>query len=225
MTMRMPFDSAQGPVAEPVEAQGPIVRNPMNIATKLLVGFITVFCLQARAQNNAPPARSSVGSRCFLGLGPAVHFGSLFSAASLRVEPRFNLINRYSDLSFGITAPLAVGYSPDSAGVFADVPILAEFNIGNSAHKNFYNSTGIAIGLGYGTHFISRKSFSGITGSLAFRCWMFKHPFTLRYMSTLSNDRGASPLNSLAMTFYLGKWVKTNRDYNKISNFIDPYKK
>lgn len=191
----------------------------------LLVGFLAVFCLTAKSQNNAPPIRKGLSSRSFLAVGPAVHFGSQFSAFSLRIEPRLNLINRFSDLSFGITSPCAIGYSPDSAGLFADIPILAELNIGHSAHKDFYNMTGVGIGFGYGTYFINGNTFSGLTGSMAFRCWLFRHAFTLRYMSTISNDRGASPLNSVAMTFYLGKWVKTNRDYNKISKFIDPYKK
>lgn len=151
---------------------------------------------------------------------------SYYSSGSAVLFPRFNIINRYSDNSLSIGLPAAVGYTPDATDpFFAHLPILAEYNFGNQATKDFYKNFGVFFGLGYNTFFVYGDRFSGIAASGGFRWWLFRIPFSFNYLFTSTNDRGVLNYHSFSFTAAFGKWVRKNRQYNKVSRFSAPFRR
>ena len=191
----------------------------------LVFSLLFIFFSSVLAQPDPLAPKSFLKKRFIFSAGLGSHFNENFNAHSLNLSPRLNIINKYADLSFAVEMPGSIGINPKNDAIFANIPFVAEFYLGQLATKDFYDPFGFSIGGGYGMYLAEGKLFSGAVFTGALRTWLFHVPFTFRYLLTLDDQNFSHSLHSIGISVPLGRWVIRNRDLNKVSGFMKPYRK
>ena len=139
-------------------------------------------------------------------------------------NPSFSLTNSWSDFSISVGTQLAGGYhfessTDDTAFVYADLPLLVEFNFGNNASKDFYNDLGLFLGGGYTYHLVRETWNHGPVATFGFRAFVFGPSLTLRYTRFFSTHENDPSLHTITLLWNMGKYFEQVKLNNKISRF------
>jgi hypothetical protein len=148
----------------------------------------------------------------------------------LDYNPSLSLTKSWSDFSFAIATQISGGYHfassiDDSAFAFASFPLLAEFNFGHNASKDFYSDLGWFLGGGY-TYQLFRGDWNhGPVATIGVRGFVFGPSFTIRYSRYFAVADNDISLHSVALLLNLGRYFEQVKLNNKVSRFSKGFRK
>jgi hypothetical protein len=139
-------------------------------------------------------------------------------------SPNLALTRGYSDFSITIGSHLTGGYhaesgNDDSAFVYADLPLLVEFNFGHNASKDFYTDFGFFAGGGYSFNYFRGNWQQGPEVSLGIRTFIFGPSFTIRYTRFVAIREQDISTQGLTVSLNLGGYFEQVKKNNKVSRF------
>lgn len=164
----------------------------------------------------------------------AVGAGATFYSADGSFEPIYHiayspnlaLTKNFSDFSITVGSHLTGGYHPetnndDSAYVYADLPLLLEFNIGHNASKDFYSDLGCFFGGGYSYNYFRGNWQQGPEITFGMRTFIFGPSFTIRYTRFVAIREEDITTQGLTISLNLGHYFEQVKKNNKISRFTN----
>lgn len=145
-------------------------------------------------------------------------------------QPTLSLTRGYSDFSFSIGSQLSGGYHPETtvdttAWIYADLPLLAEFNFGHNASKDFYKDAGWFCGGGYTFNLFRERWQSGPVASIGVRAFVFGPSFTVRFQRFFAISESDRSLNTLTLALNLGGYFEQVKLNNKVSRFSNGFRR
>lgn len=148
----------------------------------------------------------------------------------LAYQPTLSLTRGLSDFSFSLGSQLSAGYHPETDAdtvsyIFADLPLLAEFNFGHNASKDFYSDAGWFIGGGYAWQLFRENWQSGPVATLGVRAFLFGPSVTVRYHRFFAITDDARSLNTITVALNLGRYFEQVKLNNKVSRFSNGFRK
>jgi len=149
---------------------------------------------------------------------------------NLAYNPSLSLTRSLSDFSISVGSQISAGYhistkADDSGFVYADLPLLLEFNFGHNASKDFYNDLGWFFGGGYSYHFIKDDWNHGPVATIGVRSFLFGPSFTLRYGRYFALQENDESLHSVTLLLNLGRYFEQVKLNNKVSRFSNGFRK
>jgi hypothetical protein len=160
------------------------------------------------------------------GIGASIYRikGSSEPVFHLDYNPSLSITRSWSDFSVSIGSQLAAGYHiktsvDDSAFIFADLPLIFEFNFGHNASKDFYSDVGWLLGAGY-TYTTIRDAWQhGPLITAGARGFLFGPSITVRYSHFFPVTDDAVELNNISLLLNLGNYFEQVKLNNKVSRF------
>lgn len=148
----------------------------------------------------------------------------------LSYQPTLSLTRSHSDFSFSIGSQISGGYHPETDAdtlsyIFADLPLLAEFNFGHNASKDFYSDAGWFLGGGYAWQLFRENWQSGPVATLGVRAFFFGPSLTVRYHRFFAITDEARSLNTITVALNLGGYFEQVKLNNKVSRFSNGFRK
>jgi len=145
-------------------------------------------------------------------------------------NPSISLTKSYSDFSFSLGSQLVGGYHistsvDDSAYAYADLPLLAEFNFGHNASKDFYNDMGWFLGGGYAYRFFKNDWTSAPVASIGVRGFIFGPSFTIRYSRFFATSDNGTTTQTVSLLLNLGRYFDQVKLNNKVSRFSNGFRR
>ncbi len=185
--------------------------------------------LAAQAQRKGSMKKPFVLSQQFkhsLGAGATFYKvdDSLEPVFHLDYNPSLSLSRSTSDFSISIGTQLGAGYHipgslDDTSFIYADLPLLLEFNFGNNASKDFYNDFGWLIGGGYSYHLFRDKWNHGPEFTFGLRGFVFGPSLTLRYSRYFAIRENDTSLHTVTLLLNMGRYFEQVKLNNKVSRF------
>ncbi|HEX5001248.1 MAG TPA: hypothetical protein VFW78_02030 [Bacteroidia bacterium] len=141
-------------------------------------------------------------------------------------SPNLALTKGFSDFSVSVGSHITGGYhlssgNDDSAFVYADLPLLLEFNIGHNASKDFYSDLGGFFGGGYSYNYFRGSWQQGPEMSLGMRTFIFGPSFTIRYTRFFAIREQDITTQAITISLNLGNYFEQVKKNNKISRFTN----
>ncbi len=142
----------------------------------------------------------------------------------LSYNPSLSLTRSWSDFSISLASQISGGYHisssvDDSAFIYADLPLLVEFNFGHNASKDFYSDLGWFFGGGYTYHLVKENWNFGPVATIGVRGFLFGPSFTIRYSRYFAQQKNDVSLQSITLLLNLGGYFEQVKKNNKISRF------
>ncbi|MBL0340310.1 MAG: hypothetical protein IPP71_04915 [Bacteroidetes bacterium] len=148
----------------------------------------------------------------------------------LSYNPSLSLTHSWSDFSFSLGTQLSGGYhissnADDSAFIYADLPLLAEFNFGHNASKDFYNDLGWFFGGGYTYHLLKENWNHGPVVTFGVRGFVFGPSFTIRYSRYFAQQEKEVSLHTITLLINAGRYFEQVKLNNKLSRFSNGFRR
>lgn len=148
----------------------------------------------------------------------------------LSYNPSLSLSRSWSDFSISIGTQLSGGYHissavDDSAFIYGDFPLLAEFNFGHNASKDFYSDLGWFFGGGYTYHLLKENWNHAPVATVGVRGFVFGPSFTIRYSRYFAQQKNDASLQTITLLLNLGSYFEQVKLNNKISRFSKGFRK
>jgi hypothetical protein len=145
-------------------------------------------------------------------------------------NPSISLTKSYSDFSFSVGSQLVGGYHistsvDDSAYAYADLPLLAEFNFGHNASKDFYKDMGWFLGGGYAYRLFKNNWTSAPVASIGVRGFIFGPSFTIRYSRFFATSDNGPTTQTVSLLLNLGRYFDQVKLNNKVSRFSNGFRR
>ena len=151
-------------------------------------------------------------------------------AFQLAYNPSLSLTKARSDFSISVGSQLSGGYhfeadDKDTAFIYADFPLLVEFNFGHNASKDFYNDYGWFFGGGYTYHLMKEEWNYGPVATIGLRSFIFGPSFTLRYSRYFATQQNDASLHTVTLLLNLGRYFDQVKLNNKVSRFSSRFRR
>lgn len=148
----------------------------------------------------------------------------------LAYNPSLSLTRSLSDFSVSVGSQLSGGYhfaadDRDTAFVYADFPLLLEFNFGHNASKDFYSDLGWFFGGGYTYHLMKEEWNHGPVATIGVRSFLFGPSFTLRYSRYFASQENDASLHTVTLLLNLGRYFEQVKLNNKVSRFSNGFRR
>lgn len=145
-------------------------------------------------------------------------------------QPTLSLTRGFSDFSVSVGSQLSGGYHPETsvdttAWIYADFPLLVEFNFGHNASKDFYKDAGWFCGGGYTYNLFREQWQSGPVATIGVRSFLFGPSFTLRFHRFFAISENDRSLNTITLALNLGRYFEQVKLNNKVSRFSNGFRK
>ena len=206
--------------------------RPMKFPAQCVCLFTGLMISSSLQAQNALPAYS-IGDRFISSAGAS--WSQL--TANHRTEslygvcysPSLNLLNKFSDFSFGAASHLSASWHPasetDSSSYLAfSIPMYARFSFGHLATHDFFSNLGFFFGAGYHFSFVDADPDRGALLITGLRFWISKLSFTAGYAHfRLSGQHEL--LHQVSLQLNLGAYLRDSHKNNKLSKFVKPFRK
>jgi hypothetical protein len=148
----------------------------------------------------------------------------------LSYNPSLSLTQSWSDFSISVGSQISGGYHfsssvDDSVFMYADLPLLVEFNFGHNASKDFYSDLGWFFGGGYTYHLFKDNWNSGPVATIGVRGFVFGPSFTIRYSRYFAQQNEDATLQTITLLLNIGKYFEQVKLDNKVSRFSNGFRR